>query len=99
MYTVRISRTTSLGTAAPPSITGVQYASLSDFTAAMRGELPLRTTTVSYRRCRTLPGAWWQTWRARWAGNSASIIRRDQRAEHAQMLWRAIAGLPDSGAD
>lgn len=92
MYTVRISRTISLGTAAPPSITGVQYASLSDLTAAMRGELPVGMTAVSDRRYRTLPGAWWQAWRARQAGKSASIIRGDQRAEHAQM-WRSIAGL------
>lgn len=92
MYTVRIARTISSGTAARPSATGVQYASLGDYAAAMRGELLAGMTIVSDRHCRTLPGAWWQACRARRAGKSASITRGDRRVEQHQM-WCAIAGL------
>lgn len=93
MYTVRIARTISLGTAARPSVTGIQYASLGDYAAAMRGELPVGMTIVSDRHCRTLLGAWRQAWRARRVGKSASIICGDRRVGQHQM-WRAIAGPP-----
>ena len=98
MYTVTITRTVSAGSAAQPGVTGVQYASLSDYTAAMRGELAMGMTAVSHRRCRTRPGAWWQARLARRAGNSASVTRGDRLAGSLQM-WRAIAGLPGSDAD
>ena len=70
MYTVTIIRTTHTKPARHPRETGLQYASLDELTAALRGELTAGMKAVSYRCCRSRAGAWIQAWRARRSGGT-----------------------------
>jgi hypothetical protein len=91
MYTVTITRTVSSAHARHPRETGLQYASLDELTAALRGELAYSMRAVAHRRCRTRVGAWIRAWRARRSGASAKITRVGLLVRQDQVP-RAFAG-------
>lgn len=94
MRTVTITRTVTSGRARNPRETGLQYVSLDELTAALRGELTYGMRAVSRRRGRTWAGARVQARRARRPGTSATIARGDPLAGLAGFVgWGASAML------
>lgn len=94
MYTVTVTRTTAQRPADPARASRLQYPTLDTFAAAHSGTLQVGTTIVSYRRCRTRASAWWQVWRVRRSGATATITHGDRRAGQAKAR-RILAGTQD----
>lgn len=94
MYTVTVARATAKRPVDPARASRLQYPTLDTYVAAHSGTLRVGITVVSYRRCRTRAGAWWQAWRVRRSGATATITPGDRRAGQAE-AWRILAGTQD----